>query len=122
MAKKRKKRRAQPTGRNRHHVLFMARNWSVGMAKELRTYFVYYLPIATHNELHNRILRNVPKPPPEALKPLYLAWKAQKAEIDQLEVIDALEWLENACDYEPFRAAIRKQIIFLDTHLNHRVN
>lgn len=118
MAKKRKKKRnRQPAGRNRHHVLFMARNWSKGMAKELRTYFVYYLPISIHNELHNHVLRDVPKPPPEALKPLYLAFLEQKAEIDRLDVINALEWLENACAYEPFQDAIRKQHDFLEQKL-----
>ena len=114
MAKKRtKKRRTQPTGRNRHHCLFQAKHWSNGKAKELRAYFVYYLPIATHNELHNHVLRDVPKPPPEALIPLYLAFLEQKAKIDHLDIIDALEWLENACDYEPFQNAIRKQHDFL---------
>ena len=83
------------------------------MAKELRTYFVYYIPIGIHNELHNAIIKDVPKPPPEALKPLYLAFKDQKAEIDRLDIQNALEWLENACAYEPFKRAIRKQRDFL---------
>ena len=112
MAKRNKKRKAQ-TGRNRHHCLFQGRHWSSGMAKELRNYFVYYIPIGIHNELHNAIIYDVPKPPPEALKPLYLAFKDQKAEIDRLDIQNALEWLENACDYEPFQRAIRKQRDFL---------
>lgn len=117
MAKKRKKRRSQPTGRNRHHLLFMARNWNKGMAKELRAYFVYYLPIAIHNELHNRILHDVPKPPPEALIPLHSAFLEQKAELDHLDAVNALEWLEATCAYTPFQDAIRKQIDFLEKKL-----
>lgn len=111
MAKKRKNR--TPAGRNRHHVLFQARYWNKGMAKELRLYFVYYLPICIHNELHNHIIRNIPKPPPDALKTLYKAFQAQKWELDQLDILDALEWLKKACAYEPFQDAIRKQHDFL---------
>ena len=83
------------------------------MAKELRNFFIYEIPINIHNELHNEVLHDIPKPPPEALKPLYLAFKDQKAEIDRLDIQNALEWLENACDYEPFQRAIRKQRDFL---------
>ena len=89
------------------------------MAKELRAYFVYYIPIAIHNELHNHVLHDIPKPPPEAMKPLYLAWKEQKAEIDRLDAQNAVKWLETACDYEPFKAAMRKQAEFLEQKLGH---
>lgn len=113
MAKKRKKKRnAQPTGRNRHHLLFIGRCWNVGMAKELRAYFVYYIPVGVHNELHNHRLHNVPKPPPEALKPLYLAFLAQKGELDRLDIIEALEWLQSSCAYLPFKQAIQTQLDF----------
>lgn len=89
------------------------------MAKELRGYFVYYIPISVHNELHNHLLHDVPKPPPEAMKPLYLAWKDQKGILDHFEIIEALEWLEKACDYEPFQMAMRKQRNFLEQKLGH---
>lgn len=117
--KKRRKNRArsQPTGRNRHHLLFMARNWNSGKAKILRAYFVYYIPIGIHNELHNHILHDVPKPPPDALIPLYNAFEAEKATLDHLGIIEALKWLQTACDYEPFKAAMRKQADFLERKL-----
>ena len=122
MSKKRKRRnrqRTQPTGRNRHHLLFQGRHWCNGMAKELRNYFVYYIPISIHNELHNHLLHDVPKPPPEAMKPLHLAWKEQKGILDHFGIIEALEWLEKACDYEPFQMAMRKQRNFLEQKLGH---
>lgn len=122
MSKKKRRRnrqKAQPTGRNRHHLLFQGRHWNAGMAKELRAYFVYYIPISIHNELHNHLLHDVPKPPPDALKPLYLAWEEQKAEIDRLDAQNAAKWLETACDYEPFRIAMHKQAVFLEQRLGH---
>lgn len=122
MSKKRKRRnrqKSQPTGRNRHHLLFQGRHWNTGMAKELRNYFVYYIPISIHNELHNHLLHDVPKPPPEAMKPLYLAWKDQKGILDHFGIIEALEWLEKACDYEPFQMAMQKQRNFLEQKLGH---
>lgn len=122
MSKKRKRRnrqKTQPTGRNRHHICFQGRHWDSGMAKELRNYFVYYIPISIHNELHNHLLHDVPKPPPEAMEPLYLAWKEQKGILDHFEIIEALEWLETACDYEPFQMAMRKQRNFLEQKLGH---
>ena len=122
MSKKRKRKnrqKTQPTGRNRHHICFQGRHWCNGMAKELRNYFVYYIPISIHNELHNHLLHDVPKPPPEAMKPLYLAWKEQKGILDHFGIIEALEWLEKACDYEPFQMAMRKQRNFLEQKLGH---
>lgn len=118
MSKKKKRKRApvQPTGRNRHHLLFQGRHWNVGMAKELRNYFIYYVPIRTHNELHNHVLHDVPKPPPDALKPLHTQFLADKWQLDHMDIIDALEWLEMACDYAPFRDAIRKQRDFFESH------
>lgn len=67
----------------------------------------------------HHLLHDVPKPPPEAMKPLYLAWKEQKGILDHFGIIEALEWLEKACDYEPFQMAIRKQRNFLEQKLGH---
>ena len=87
------------------------------MAKELRNYFVYYIPISIHNELHNHLLHDVPKPPPEAMKPLYLAWKEQKGILDHFGIIEALEWLEKACEYDSVKpyAAYTFAKILLDS-------
>lgn len=89
------------------------------MAKELRNYFVYYIPIGIHNELHNHLLHDIPKPPPDALKPLYLAFLVEKATLDRFDARQASKWLENACDYEPFKIAMHKQADFLEQKLGH---
>ena len=83
------------------------------MAKELRAAFVYTIDIGIHNELHNHVLHDVPKPPPEALKPLYLAFLAQKQEINQLDIIQAIEWLVAHCDDAAFCACMNRQRDFL---------
>lgn len=120
MAKKKKRRarnyahkHVQPNGWNRHHLLYMGKNWDYGMAKEMRNYFIFRIPIAVHNEIHNKVLRDVPKPPPEALKPLYLAFLDERWKLDRLGVLEALEWLSARCDYEPFCEAMRIQRDFL---------
>lgn len=104
---------------NKHHLLFQGKHWNTGQAKELRGYFIYSIPIDIHNELHNHVLHDIPKPPPEAMKPLYMAWKEQKAEIDRMDAQNAAKWLETACDYEPFRIAMHKQAVFLEQKLGH---
>ncbi len=87
------------------------------MAKELRNAFVYMLDINIHNELHNHVIHDIPKPPPDALKPLFLAFLAQRQEISQLDIISALEWLIEACDDAAFKACMERQHQFLKTRL-----
>lgn len=113
MKKRKKQRNRAQYGQNRHHLLFQGRHWNTGMAKELRNAFVYMLDINIHNELHNELLNDVPKPPPDALKPLYLAFLAQRQEINQLDIIGATEWLLNACDDPAFKASMKRQHDFL---------
>lgn len=87
------------------------------MARELRNAFVYMLDINIHNELHNEVLHDVPNPSPDALKPLYLAFLAQRQEINQLDIIGATEWLQNACDDPAFKACMKRQHDFLVSRL-----
>lgn len=119
MAKKRRRpRKKKPyTGKNRHHLLFQGRHWSNGMAKILRDNFIFMLDVKIHDELHNAILHDIPKPSPEALKLLYMAFCEQKEEITQLDIINASEWLQNACDEEPFHSCIKHQTDFLKKRL-----
>ena len=118
--KSRKRRRAPriPTGRNKHHLLFQGRHWNTGMAKELRNFFIYEIPINIHNELHNEVLHDIPKPPPEAMKPLYLAFLAQRQEISQLDIVGASEWLSRACTDDVFCATMKRQAEFFRARLN----
>lgn len=98
---------------NRHHLLFQARYWDCGMAKELRNVFIYWLPVEIHNELHNHVLHNVPKPPSDALKTLYLAFLDERHMIYQLDILNALKWLEMHCPDDAFKQAMRVQREFL---------
>lgn len=122
MSKKRKARRRtrqkRPyTGQNRHHLLFQGRHWNQGMAKILRDNFVYLLDVRIHDELHNAVLHDIPKPSPEALKALYLAFLEQRQEISQFDIVKAAEWLSKACAEEPYHSTMAHQAKFLKEKL-----
>lgn len=87
------------------------------MAKELRVSFVYLLDVKTHNELHNAVLHDIPKPSPEALKTLYLAFLDQRQEISQFDIVKAAEWLSEACTEEPYHSTMAHQAKFLKEKL-----
>ena len=87
------------------------------MAKELRASFVYLLDVKIHNELHNAVLHDIPKPSPEALKALYLAFSEQRQEIDQFDIVKAAEWLTKACTDEPYHSYMAHQAKFLKEKL-----
>lgn len=115
--KKRKQRRTPYTGQNRHHLLFQARHWNVGRAKILRNAFVRMLDVRIHDELHNRVLHDVPQPSAEAITSVFNAFLANEQEINQLGIVEAAEWLQNACDEEPFHSAMERQAHFLKEKL-----
>lgn len=87
------------------------------MALTLRNYFVYMLDVKIHDELHNAVLHDIPKPSPDALKPLYLAFLEQKAIVEQFDIIQAAEWLSMACNEEPFHSTMAHQAKFLKQKL-----
>lgn len=87
------------------------------MAKELRTSFVYLLNVEIHDELHNVVLHDIPKPSPEALKTLYFAFKSQRREISQFDIVKAAEWLSEACTEEPYHSCMAHQAKFLKQKL-----
>lgn len=118
MAKSKRKRKKKPyTGQNRHHLLFQARNWNTGKAKILRDSFVYMLDVKIHDELHNAVLRNIQKPSPGAVLSVFNAFCEQRCIIEHFDIIDALEWLENACDEEPFHSQMHRQTQFIKQKL-----
>ena len=120
MAKNRRRRPREKrpyTGQNRHHLLYQGRHWSNGMARSLRNSFIYLLDVKIHDELHNAILHDIPKPSPEAMKTLYLAFEAQRQEIDQMDIVQAAEWLTMACDEEPYHSCMAHQAQFLKEKL-----
>lgn len=110
MAKRHKSRKAKTrAGLNRHHLLFQGRHWSRGRERELRNFFIYWTDVKTHDELHNAILHDVPKPSPEAMKTLLKAYDEQKGKLAQLDIVGAAEWLSRATDDELFSAAMKRQ-------------
>lgn len=116
--KRRRKRAKKPyLGKNRHHLLFQSRNWDCGKAKILKKSFVYLLDVKIHDELHNAIISNIPKPSPEGISAIYEAFLAEKQEIDRLDIIGASEWLTEACDEEPYHATMQLQTLFLQERL-----
>ena len=119
MAKKKRKKRAKKpyTGENRHHLLFQGRHWDSGKAKILREAFVYMLDVKVHDELHHEILHDVPKPSPEGILSIFNAFCEQRQEIMQFDIIRASEWLQNACNEEPFHTCMKHQTDFLKKRL-----
>lgn len=87
------------------------------MAKILRDNFVYLLDVRIHDELHNAVLHDIPKPSPEALKALYLAFLEQRQEISQFDIVKAAEWLSKACTEEPYHSTMAHQAKFLKEKL-----
>lgn len=123
MAKRKKKRRCRKrkpyTGKNRHHLLFQARYWNHAEAKILHDAFVYMIDIKVHDELHNAILNNIPKPSYEGILSIFKAYQAEKEEIMSFDVIQASEWLMLACDEEPYHTAMALQTLFLQERLKN---
>ena len=118
LKKRRKKRQKKPyTGQNRHHLLFQRRHWNSGKAKTLHNAFVFLLDVKIHDELHHAIIKDVPRPSPDAIESILQAFYEQRQEINQMNICEASEWLQNACDEEPFRTTMQLQTLFLQERL-----
>ena len=118
--KHRSRRRAyRHNGTNRHHVLFQCRHWSTYYAKKLRLATIRELPIKIHNQLHNEILHDVPKPSEKLLETAYKDYLDQKSIIDTLGVCQLILWLYDEIPDEAFRACMMVQYRFLSSSLNH---
>lgn len=109
--------RCQRYGKNRHHLLFQGRHWETGAAKILRNQFIYLLDIRIHDELHNTVLHDIPKPSPEALQGILQAFRAQEQEISQFGIVEAAEWLTMASNEEPYHSCMARQAQFLRERL-----
>lgn len=120
MAKKKKKKNRrihrQATGCNRHHILFQARHWTTPYAKQLRNVMNREIPIVIHNELHNEVLRDVPKPSEKLLETAWKAYQADKTTIDAFDIQKLILWLYDAIPDEAFRACMMIQYRFFDNH------
>ena len=120
MGKKRKRRirrHGAYTGKNRHHLLFQRRHWDKGPERILHKKFVYMLDVKIHDELHNAIIKDIPKPSSKAILSILEAFQAQRQEISQMNIVEASEWLQNACDEEPYHTTMKLQTLFLRERL-----
>lgn len=126
MSKKKKwnkRRRYQSTrnvGTNRHHLLYQRRHWTTPYAKQLRLAMVRQVPVRIHNELHNDVLRDIPKPAEKMLETAWKAYQSQKTQIDALNLQELILWLYNAIPDEGFRACMMVQYRFFDSELGGR--
>lgn len=100
-------------GRNRHHLIFQRKHYNKGYAKALRKAFVYDLDVNIHNELHNVILHDVPRPSDKAIRNMYFTYLRHKDVIEKADILTACEWLATACDDPAWRACMFRQYYFL---------
>lgn len=107
----------QPRGNNHHHLLFQGRHWTTPYAKQLRTAMVREIPINIHNELHNVVLHDVPKPAEKLLETAWKDYQADKTIIDTLGVCQLILWLYDEIPDEAFRACMMVQYRFLSAKL-----
>lgn len=83
----------------------------------MRDRFVFMLDIDIHNELHNAILHDIPRPTTGGLAAMYLAAREHKDEIANMDIVQAAEWLTEACYDEPYHTCMAYQATFLKQKL-----
>lgn len=105
---------------DRHHLLFQGRFWNIGAGKCLRGHFVYCLPLETHRDLHNYVLRDVPRPPGVLVSYAWNKYKAERREVERMDIFDAIMWLEETIPDEKFIKAMQIQYDFLSEELARR--
>jgi hypothetical protein len=110
--KKKRRKRKQSSGTNRHHLLFQGKNWSRSKAKLLREVFVYTVNIDEHNMLHNALIHDIPKPPDEEISRLWKLYEDNKDFVLSLNIVQACDWLISNSTDEQFKAAILIQYKF----------
>lgn len=122
MSKRHKRRRnhRRPEGNNIHHLLFQRKHWVTPYAKKLRTAMVRELPVSVHNELHNEILHDVPRPAERLLQTAYNDYLEEKEIIDTLGICQLIVWLCDEIPDEAFQACMMVQFRFLSTRLGGR--
>ena len=115
--KRRKRRYAQPNqcqkSTNRHHLLFQGRYWSKGYAKALREAFVFSIRIDLHNQLHNEVIHDVPRPSDQEIKRLLYLYHDQIDYTANMTIEQACAWLIVNTEDADFKRAIMIQYDFL---------
>lgn len=116
--RKRIKKVKRPQCFNKHHLIFQHRHYSRGYAKLLREAFVYDIPIDIHNELHNVILHDIPRPSDTEIREMYQAYISHKELIEASDVLTVCEWLATACRDPAWQACMMRQYKFLKSKMD----
>lgn len=74
---------------------------------------MYQLNIAVHNDLHNEVIHDVPRPSGDEIYRLWRLYDEQREYVDSLNIIHACEWLIANTRDEQFKSAIITQYKFL---------
>lgn len=116
MSKKnqRKQRRSRRSGYNTHHILHYRRWWDKGFKQQLRRAFIYELPVDVHEKLHGAV---GPVPPLDEDDARWL-WGEFKRVDHEMELFEALAWLQMHAPTSDFAIAIMAQYGFLSNHLD----
>lgn len=111
-AKKKRKRRT-PSGHDSHHLLFVRRAWDRGYKLLLRRSFIYEIPIAVHQALHAAIEPMPPLTEDEARE----LWAEFKLVDYDMDIFEALDWLQQHAPNAEFAMAIMAQAGFLQNNM-----
>lgn len=100
---------------NRHHLLFQGRHWTSPYAKQLRLHMVREIPISIHNELHNHVIHDIPKPSEDILATAWKDYQKNADYINSLNICQLILWLYDEIPDEAFRACMMVQYRFFDS-------
>lgn len=107
------KRKSKRPRTNRHHLIFQRCHYAKGYAKALRQAFVYDLDVEIHEELHARVLHDVPRPPDADIKAMYLEYEKHREVFQRASIIDACEWLMTSSQDPAWRGCMKRQLEYL---------
>ena len=113
MGRKKKRRRFKPHGHDKHHLLFYRAEWNRGYNQLLRRVFIYDIPMPVHQALHS----SVGKVPPLDEQESKWLWERYRNVDHELDLYEALAWLENNAPNVEFATAIAAQRDFLENNL-----
>lgn len=75
------------------------------------------IPISIHNQLHNEILHDVPKPAEKLLETAWKDYQSEQTIIDTLGICQLILWLRDEIPDEAFRACMARQYEFFRSQL-----
>lgn len=109
MSRKKKRKRPQRNGCDKHHILFYRSEWNKGCLMLLRRAFVYEIPMEIHRELH----ANVEPVPPLSAAEAEILWHQFKLIDHSMDIGEAYWWLMDNSPNPEFKAAISEQYEFM---------